>query len=67
MGGYHKYGSCPHTSEDKMQGAPGISGIETAFSLCYTNLVKGGHITLNKLSELMSKNPSDILGIKKAG
>ncbi|APM40629.1 dihydroorotase [Clostridium kluyveri] len=55
----------PHTSEDKMQGAPGISGIETAFSLCYTNLVKGGHITLNKLSELMSKNPSDILGIKK--
>lgn len=55
----------PHTSEDKMQGVPGISGIETAFSLCYTNLVKGGHITLNKLSELMSKNPSDILGIKK--
>ncbi|WP_373844641.1 dihydroorotase [Clostridium sp.] len=55
----------PHTSEDKMQGAPGISGIETAFSLCYTNLVKGGHITLNRLSEIMSKNPSDILGVKK--
>lgn len=55
----------PHTSEDKMKGAPGISGIETAFSLCYTNLVKGGHITLNRLSEIMSKNPSDILGVKK--
>ncbi|WP_368489871.1 dihydroorotase family protein [Clostridium sp. BJN0013] len=55
----------PHTAEDKRKGAPGISGIETAFSLCYTNLVKNGHITLNKLSELMSKNPSDILGVKK--
>ncbi|MHC6180841.1 dihydroorotase [Clostridium sp. JNZ X4-2] len=55
----------PHTKEDKNRGAAGISGIETAFSLCYTKLVKGGHITLNKLSELMSKNPSEILKIKK--
>lgn len=55
----------PHTKEDKDKGAAGISGIETAFSLCYTKLVKGGYITLNKLSELMSKNPSEILKIKK--
>ncbi|MFL0194513.1 dihydroorotase [Clostridium sp. WILCCON 0269] len=55
----------PHTIQDKKEGAPGISGIETAFSVCYTNLVKNGHITLNKLSEIMSKNPSNILGVKK--
>ncbi len=55
----------PHTSEDKKNGAPGISGIETAFAVCYTKLVKEGHITLNKLSEIMSRNPSNILGVKK--
>ncbi|MEY8764670.1 MULTISPECIES: dihydroorotase [Clostridium] len=55
----------PHTREDKDRGAAGISGIETAFSLCYTELVKKGHITLNKLSRLMSKNPSEILCVKK--
>jgi dihydroorotase len=55
----------PHTREDKNKGAAGISGIETAFSLCYTKLVKEGHITLNRLSELMSKNPAEILQVKK--
>lgn len=55
----------PHSGEDKINGAPGISGIETAFSICYTKLVKEGHIDLNKLSEMMSKRPSDILGVKK--
>jgi dihydroorotase len=55
----------PHTAQDKISGAPGISGIETAFAVCYTALVKKGHITLNKLSELMSKRPSEIMGINK--
>lgn len=55
----------PHSVEDKEKGAPGISGIETAFSVCYTALVKNGHISLNKLSEIMSKRPSEILGVKK--
>lgn len=55
----------PHSAEDKAKGAPGISGIETAFSVCYTALVKNGHISLNKLSEIMSKRPSEILGVKK--
>lgn len=55
----------PHTQEDKEKGAPGISGIETAFGVCYTKLVKEGHITLNKLSEVMSRNPAYIMGIKK--
>lgn len=55
----------PHTEEDKAKGAPGISGIETSFSVCYTSLVENGHISLNKLSEIMSKNPAEILGFNK--
>lgn len=55
----------PHTAEDKKNGAPGISGIETAFGICYTKLVKEENIPLSKLSEIMSKNPADILGVKK--
>lgn len=55
----------PHTKEDKKNGACGISGVETSFSICYTELVKKGNISLNKLSEIMSKNPSEILKLKK--
>lgn len=55
----------PHSTEDKKNGSPGISGIETAFALCYTKLVKEGHIPLSKLSEIMSKNTSSIMGVKK--
>lgn len=55
----------PHSAEDKRNGANGISGIETAFSICYTKLVKEGHINLSKLSELMSKNPAKLLKLNK--
>lgn len=55
----------PHSEDDKLKGAPGISGIETSFSVCYTKLVREGHITLNQLSEIMSKRPSEILGVNK--
>jgi dihydroorotase len=55
----------PHSFEDKLKGANGISGIETAFCVCYTNLIKEGYITLNKLSELMSKNGADLLSMNK--
>jgi dihydroorotase len=55
----------PHTIEDKEKGAPGISGIETSFAICYTTLVREGLISLNKLSEIISKNPSKIMGISK--
>lgn len=55
----------PHTEEDKKNGAPGISGIETSFSICYTSLVKGDKISLNKLSEIMSKRPAEIMGLNK--
>lgn len=51
----------PHSEEDKKKGAPGISGIETSFSICYTSLVKNGLINLNKLSELMSKRPAELM------
>lgn len=55
----------PHTIEDKLKGSPGISGIETAFSVCYTRLVQEEGLSLSKLSEVMSKNPSKIMGINK--
>ena len=55
----------PHTEEDKAKGAPGMVGIETAFSICYTELVKKNGISVNKLSELMSRNPANILGMNK--
>lgn len=53
----------PHTKEDKEKGAPGMVGLETSFSICYEKLVKAGHISLSKLSQHMSKNPSDIMDI----
>lgn len=55
----------PHSKEDKEKGLPGISGIETAFSILYTSLVKEGHISLNDLSRIMSKNPAQIIGFNK--
>ena len=55
----------PHTEEDKAKGSPGMVGIETAFSICYTELVKKNGISINKLSELMSRNPAKILGMNK--
>ncbi|HHV26804.1 MAG TPA: dihydroorotase [Tissierellia bacterium] len=55
----------PHSVEDKKNGACGISGLETAFSISYTTLVRGGHTSLNKLSEIMSANPGEIADINK--
>ncbi len=55
----------PHSKEDKENGAPGLSGIETAFSVSYTSLVKSGKINLKKLSKIMSGNPGRIMDVKK--
>lgn len=55
----------PHTKEDKENGAPGISGIETSFSICYTKLVRNKKINLSKLSEIMSKRPAQIINLNK--
>lgn len=55
----------PHSKEDKEKGAPGISGLETAFSICHTSLVRSGEISLNRLSQLMSRVPGDLMGANK--
>jgi len=51
----------PHSAEEKAKGlegsAFGIVGIETAFPVLYTKLVKAGIITLEKLIELLAVNP----------
>ena len=55
----------PHTAVDKAAGAPGFSGIQTAFAVCNTVLVQPGLITLSRLSALMSANPARILGLER--
>lgn len=55
----------PHTKEDKAAGSPGLVGLETAFSVSYSSLVKAGYIDLKKLSMIMSSNPARIMGINK--
>ena len=51
----------PHSKEEKSKGlsgsAFGIVGLETAFAVCYTKLVKTGVITLEKLIDLLAINP----------
>lgn len=51
----------PHSEEEKSKGLKysnmGVVGIETAFSVMYTYLVKTNIISLEKLIELMSINP----------
>nr|WP_207750692.1 dihydroorotase [Anaeromonas gelatinilytica] len=54
----------PHSEEDKLKGAPGISGIEVAFPIVYT-VFKNNNISVNKLSEIMSYRPSQILGLEE--
>ena len=55
----------PHTVEDKENGAPGFSGLETAFGICNTVLVKQNQFNPGRLSQLMSANPARILGLQK--
>lgn len=55
----------PHSQEDKKNGAPGLIGLESAFTVCNTKLTREGHISLNKLSEIMSYGPAKILGESK--
>ncbi len=57
----------PHSAEEKGRGLEkslmGISGIETAFSVLYTELVKKGVITLEKLIQLLNTNARERFGI----
>lgn len=61
----------PHSEEEKSKGlkdsAFGVVGIETAFPVMYTHLVKTGIITLEKLVELMATNPRRRFGISDSG
>lgn len=53
----------PHSAEEKSRGleksAFGVVGLETAFPVLYTKLVKTGEISLEKLIELMSIRPRE--------
>lgn len=57
----------PHSAEEKSRGleksAFGIVGIETAFPILYTCLVKPGILSLNKLLELSCVNPRRRFGL----
>ncbi|GHV86610.1 hypothetical protein AGMMS50230_22180 [Spirochaetia bacterium] len=62
----------PHTRADKQNGAPGFTGLETAFAVCYSVLAAASFpgqaagaslIDLSKLSSLMSAAPARLLGL----
>jgi len=57
----------PHSAEEKSKGlaksAMGVVGLETAFGVMYTYLVKTGVISLQKLIELMCLNPRKIFSL----
>lgn len=57
----------PHSAEEKSRGLEkssfGIVGIETAFPLLYTYLVKKGLVSLERLLELLCVNPRKRFGI----
>lgn len=58
----------PHGSEEKSRGLKdslmGVVGLETAFPVMYTYLVKKGIITLERLIELMAINPRRRFGLQ---
>ncbi|MDR0886655.1 MAG: dihydroorotase [Clostridiales Family XIII bacterium] len=63
----HAYGKF-NASEKKdvlETSAFGIVGLETAFAISYTYLVKPGHLTLEQLVDKLSKNPAKILGLQR--
>lgn len=61
----------PHTTAEKAREwkkAPsGIIGLETAFSVCNTWLVRTGALTQMQLLEKMSRNPAQIYGLTGKG
>ena len=61
----------PHSSEEKGKGLKGslmgITGIETAFSIVYTKLVKTGILPLELVIKMLTDNPRNRFGIKDNG
>ena len=57
----------PHSEEEKSKGlagsAMGIVGLETAFAVLYTGLVKTGELTLERLIEMMSIAPRKVFSL----
>jgi dihydroorotase len=57
----------PHSAEEKSRGLlksmMGVVGLECAFPVMYTNFVKTGRMSLDRLVELMHTNPSQRFGI----
>lgn len=57
----------PHSAAEKAMGLPGsamgIVGLETAFPVLYSRLVKPGVITLERLVELMCLRPREIFNL----
>lgn len=56
-----------HKQREFDTAAYGISAFETAFSLCWTKLVKTGIITPIELAKRLSSNPDSILGFECKG
>lgn len=61
----------PHSAEEKSRGFAGslngIVGLECAFPVLYTHLVKTGILTLEKLTTLLSDNPRRRFSLGEAG
>ena len=61
----------PHSAEEKSRGlagsAFGIVGLETAFPVMFTHLVKTGIITMERLVELLVTNPRRRFGLPSGG
>ncbi|MBQ3966821.1 MAG: amidohydrolase family protein, partial [Treponema sp.] len=55
----------PHTLDDKAAGAPGFTGLETAYAVCNSVLVKDNQFNPRRLSQLMSAQPARLLGLQK--
>lgn len=59
----------PHSLEEKeksFRDSPfGIVGLETAFALTYTELVRSGILSLKEMVEKLSTNPAKILGMDR--
>ena len=57
----------PHSEEEKSQGLKGsrmgVVGLESAFSIMYTEFVKKGLMTMEGLIKIMSENPKKRFGI----
>ena len=58
----------PHSAEEKSRGleksAMGVVGLESAFAEMYTNFVRTGKMSMERLLELMVYNPRERFGIE---